>query len=316
MTDELDVYLDEFGRGLVDSTQRLRRRRRRRRVATGAAVVIGAAAMAVVLAGVPGGGQVDVIARARAQLTPGRDIIHIVMTTSAHGGPGALAFARQPPTETWSTDDPLRWRMTQRIPPPFPRKPHQGFGVGFGYDGYPIYGLVQYTFADGRLRSYNPARDMITVYPRSTAQQAVPSQFFGLARGSGDPAAQLRAALATGKVVDEGTRVVRGRTVRRLVATHLPGRHGLRFVYDVDPTTFAPVDGTVDLGRITLTFRVPTYERIPLTARTARLLTIHPGPHTKVFHQPRHVPPQHYHRRPKCFTRAAFFRCRAEGLLH
>jgi hypothetical protein len=50
--------------------------------------------------------------------------------------------------------------------------------------------------------------------------------------------------------------------------------------YDVDPTTFAPLQGS--LADPPLTFVVERYEKLPLTAETAKLLKIMPPEGTKV----------------------------------
>jgi hypothetical protein len=62
-------------------------------------------------------------------------------------------------------------------------------------------------------------------------------------------------------------------------------------VYDVDPQTFAPIEGTLTITipsrphalRLTSRMHVDAYERIPLTATTARLLRIQTTPRTTVI---------------------------------
>jgi hypothetical protein len=98
--------------------------------------------------------------------------------------------------------------------------------------------------------------------------------------------------LASGKLRDVGEVTVAGRTVRRLFGEErTPQPKGGTFVrrvtYDVDPRTFAPLQGTLefDLAHGTtfgVRFHVDRYERLPLTPQNARLLTIRTNAHTKV----------------------------------
>lgn len=113
---------------------------------------------------------------------------------------------------------------------------------------------------------------------------------FGLTGGA-DPAADLQRALTLGDLIDEGEQQVNGRTVRRLVGKPSPNdgkRVTRRFVYDVDPDTFAPVGGEMQIGYpttqgnpITTRFHVDEYDRLPATTENERLLKIATGPATK-----------------------------------
>lgn len=306
------------------------------RARVGAVIVAVAAVvlLVVVFAGSPATEPVDAIARARAALAVGHQIVHMRITSS-FAGPGSRRGPRQPPVEVWATNAPDRWRTVTPVAMPF--GPGPPTGPTFGQDGYPIYGLVQYAYANGRTRTLNPARDTITVFPYSkyAAKNPAPdTPLRSLGGGGVDPASQLRDALTNGNVVDEGEQNVGGRTVRRLVSTKERtvvehGHHGLTFrvrqrtrlTYDVDPKTFTPVDGEASYGPVdhfpkyTERFRITTYERIPLTTQTAALLKIPVDPKTRIYYQPSHLghrpPKPHF----KCFPRAAFLKCRANGTL-
>ncbi|MGH2919312.1 MAG: hypothetical protein ACRDLS_12065, partial [Solirubrobacteraceae bacterium] len=115
-----------------------------------------------------------------------------------------------------------------------------------------------------------------------------------LGRGSGDPTVDLRSLLLDGTVTDRGEQQLRGRTVRRFVIEQRRRSPNdpqtvRRMVYDVDPHTFAPIEGRFsltfgarrDLLRITTTMHVDVYRRIPLTATTAKLLKITTTPNAQ-----------------------------------
>jgi hypothetical protein len=98
----------------------------------------------------------------------------------------------------------------------------------------------------------------------------------------GDPAGDLRDQLGAG-VRDAGVTTVDGRDVRRLVREDL----NRRLLFYVDPDTFEPVGGELNLERPdgTLsrgpTFRVTLYERLPLDDRSAGLLKLGRTPNTR-----------------------------------
>jgi hypothetical protein len=82
-----------------------------------------------------------------------------------------------------------------------------------------------------------------------------------------------------------------GRTVRRLVSVITEhGRLARTLTYDVDPVTFAPVQGSIvwfakDGRRAAPPFRftVERYERLPITAESEKLLAITPNADTTVI---------------------------------
>jgi hypothetical protein len=259
--------LDGFGAELARAQAQLdARRTRRRRLTLGGLATAAALATVLVLLGIGGGGgrSLDVLAQARAALSPPREIVHLVVTQKVLS---SRTSGRSQPitTEQWSAVDPPRWRMS--------------------FDD----ARYQVAYAHGTTRNYNVARNTLEVY-RGYSDRGVVSKAPGMF--SNDPVAGLRAMLASGKLHDAGEVTVAGRTVRRLVGVQrIPQPHGHKFVqrttYDLDPRTFAPIGGTLqfDLGRahkVTVGFHVDRYERLPLTPENTKLLTIQTNAQTKV----------------------------------
>jgi hypothetical protein len=288
---DLDRYIDDFGRRLGAAAP-VRPRPRMARLGLAGGVLAGVAAaagVAVLLA--TSGERLDPVAEAQAALAAPGEIVHMQIT-STFVAPGVGSVPPPQTTEQWSAPDPPRWRFVQTIPP---RKA----GQGGAFDAHgPITGRQEISYAHGVQRSYNADRDTLTVnrgFSDAGAAARVPSPLSN-GSGSGDLQTDLRAMLAGGDVTDEGEVQVGGRTLRRLVsvdpspAAKRRGGLGRRLVYDVDPQTFAPVQATLTLtvpsrpGALRLISRmhVDAYERIPLTAATAGLLRIRTTPHTKV----------------------------------
>lgn len=274
--DPFDRRLDDFGARLsAASAMHAAGRRRACRsltLAGGCVAAIAAVVAVVVLSG--GGGRLDAVAEARAALTPGGDIIYMKSTTrmihnDSHGGPAPQT------TEQWSAVGPPRWRISQDVPRLAGRPP--------------VKGHQEYSYAHGTTRTYDSARDRMSVisgYSDRGSAARVPSLF---GPGSGDPEADLRSMLAAGTVTDEGEKHVGGRTVRRLVSRTGSGEHKpvRSLVYDVDPQTFAPIQATLSVTfplthpiRIAMRLTVEAYKRIALDATSARLLVIRTTPHT------------------------------------
>jgi hypothetical protein len=261
--DRYDQLMDGFGAQLARAGERMTVRHARRRLLTlGGLAASGALAAVLVLLGVGGGGggSLDVLAQARAALAPPREIVHLVVTSSLVG----RAHGRPLTTEQWSATDPPRWRIAVDD------------------------GRQQMAYAHGAQRVYFRPRNTLSIY-RGYSDRGVPSKAPGMF--SNDPVAGLRAMLAAGKLRDTGEATVDGRTVRRLVGEmRIPeGRGALvqRTTYDVDPRTFAPLGGTLEFDlarghRVTMRFHVDRYERLPLTAENAKLLTIRTNAATKV----------------------------------
>lgn len=289
----LDDYVDAFAARLRDvpaeATAAPTPRRAIRRRAPLLALAVALAALIVAAAGLIGTGssgrRLDILSEARAALSPNGSILHLKITTSSSDSIGTTSQT----TEQWIADGPPRWRLVQVVPP---AGAPQSRGIVFDDKG-PIEGRWESAYAHGARSTYlaqRDALDVVTGYSDS-GPAARPPGIFG--RGGADPAADLQAALADGRAVDEGEHRVDGRTVRRLViaSTTLRGPGIDRFVYDVDPDTFVPVGGEWQFGvsepgdhRVSFRFRVDTYERLPDTPANEKLLTITTGPNTTTTH--------------------------------
>jgi hypothetical protein len=262
------------------------------------AVAVTTAAVVAALLGSPGK-HLDPVAEAQAALDPPGEIVYMQITSTLVA-PGTSSVPPPQTTQQWTALDPPRWRFVQTLPP-------QRHRQGGAFDAHgPITGRQEFSYAGGVQRSYSADRDALTVtrgFSNDGPAAHVPSP---LGTGTGDLQTDLRSMLANGKVTDDGERQVNGRTVRRLISeqdsqlgggaattkSKPGGRPGLvrTLVYDVDPTTFAPIQGTLTITlpshphplRLISHMHVDAYERIPLTATTARLLRIHTTPRTKV----------------------------------
>lgn len=282
--DPLERYLDDFASRLrAADAAPTRPRRRRRRVAVAAASAVVAAVAAVVLLAGPGGGdRLDVVAEARAALSPRGEIVHMVIRAEAP--PDDAGTPPPHVTEQWTAVDPPRWRVVQVLP-----RPGEGRGTVGDAQG-PIFGRQEFAYAGGVQRVFTAQRNTLVVQ-KGFSDDGPAAQAPGLFGMGGDPQADLRAMLASGEVTDTGERRVDGRTVRRLVSETSRDTFRRRLVYDVDADTFAPVQGslTITLGAgtpqardISTRFVVERYERIPITPQSAKLLTITTNPDTKV----------------------------------
>jgi hypothetical protein len=132
---------------------------------------------------------------------------------------------------------------------------------------------IQVAYTPDRLRQYSSEDDVAKIYTGKMVQQNTP----GLV--GGDPATTLRDQLATGDVRDDGIVTVDGKQVRRLVSTTTMGKMTRRLVYYMDPTTFVPLGGSQSFGgantaMFKIDFKITDYQRIPLTADSAKLLQI------------------------------------------
>lgn len=287
MTDDrLDRLLDDFGRELAQAGRRPQRRsalRRRRTLALAAAPALAAVAVALLAWPGSGGSGLDVIAEARAALTPSDDeIVHLVITTIAETPDGR----RQEPqaSEQWSATNPTRWRSASEVSGVFVASAEP-----FDPDAEPVTDRLQQSYRPGEFRDYLARSNVLSVLlgPAADQRSDVPSP---LGLGDGDPVSELAGMLASGQLRDTGTVESGGRTVRRLVGTttgvHVDGTPR-QVVFDVDPETFAPIAGstTIVLGgdrRIVTRFEVQRYERLPLDDETAQLLRIPTDRDTKV----------------------------------
>lgn len=283
---ELERYLDDFGSQLrAASTEPALARPRRRLLAVGAICAVVAAGAGLVLLVISGSGvgkRFDVVAEARAALSPPGEIVHMVIRSEttrddARPGPGNVI-------EQWSTVDPPRWRIIQELP-----RAGEGRGMMGDAEG-PIYGRQEIAYASGVQQTFLAERNTLLIQEGFSDDRpaAQAPGFFGT---GGDTEIDLRAMLASGEVTDDGEHQVGGRAVRRLVSEQSEDMTARRrLVYDVDPDTFAPVQGSVTIraGRgprapkLSLRFVVDRYVRIPITAESAKLLTIKTNSATKV----------------------------------
>ena len=257
----LDRYLDDFGLRLCAAAASPAPPRRRR-LAFLATPAVAAAVLAAVLVFGTGGERLDVVAEARAALSPPDAIVHMVIRSDRDvGRPGQKIVTQQ-----WTTVDPLRWRVVREMPD----------GTGLLENGSLFAGRVELAYADGVRRAYTSLYDRLNV-TRGVSEEGLAARVPSASALSGDAQADFRAMLASGTVRDAGEHRVDGRPVRRLVGEPSPKGFppDTRFVYDVDPETFAPVRYVIDFPEprdLDIEYFVDIYERIPLTPETAQLL--------------------------------------------
>lgn len=275
--DPLDRYMDAFGDRLRHAATATTTRRRPRVLLLAGPIAAAAAAITALLLLLPGGSttrRLDVVAEARAALAPqDGEITHLVYVSDiASGDRHATATIPRVTTEQWSAAHPARWRATWVQPPNV--TPHGGE-------------RIEIAFARGTEREYHRQANRLRVI-RGLRGSQVP-RVYPL---GADPVATLRALLASGRVRDAGETTIGGRAVHRLVGTRARS-FGQRRVttsveYDVDPATFAPVRAKIELPAPATAHRIfsvldfRTFERLPLNAANAKLLTIQPRPGAKV----------------------------------
>jgi hypothetical protein len=281
---------------------------RSRRRATRAAVALAAIAIIAAIAGfaLPGGQgrSLDVVAQARAAVTPRHEILHVrsrlvlgryasfaQMSEHVIGGGGPIMGRLTGETERWSATSPTRQRTTTFIAP--------------AAGGAPL--TMQEAYADGVLRfsvSWQPGIqvDRLPAAARRTYERPASP---GLAETGfstdADPVATIRSLLNAGMLRADGHQNLNGRDVRRLVgktttnttADHSPST--ISYVYLIDADTYAPVQITSTQvlaarphadepaarhqRRLVTRLIFKTYERIPLNDKTEALLRISAPPH-------------------------------------
>jgi hypothetical protein len=280
--ERLTAYLVDFGERLTAAAATSPSRRRPRLLLMGLAAA-GVAAVIVAVALGATSDRLDPVAEARAALASPGEIIYMKITsTTTSTTSGTVPAPRT--TEQWSAVNPLRWRYVQSIPHASAREGAMGDSRG------PIFGRMELSYGHGVLRDYLAERNSLTVttgYRDDELDARMPSL---LGQGSGDPQGDLRSMLSDAEVSDEGEQRVGGKTVRRFVSVRQRSstQSRLRLVLDVDPATFAPLQGSVSLSfngedaRVVDHLHVDEYRRIPLNDRTERLLEIDTAPGTKV----------------------------------
>lgn len=272
MSDDLDTYMDDFGRALREAeAPRPRRPRPRLAWAVGAATAAAIAITALLLV-LPGGSatrRLDVLAEARAALAPvDGAITHLVYVNRPERGTAIPAVT----TEQWSAAKPERWRYTWVQP----RNVVHNGGK-----------RIEVSYAHGTEMEYYPASNRLRVIKGLRGQNRPKIYPLGA-----DPVATLRGMLDRGRLADAGTKTVGGREVRRLIGTQTRAFGKTRVTttleYDVDPDTFAPVRARIELPiphgaqRFFMLLDVTTFERLPLNARTAKLLRVQPKPGARI----------------------------------
>jgi hypothetical protein len=273
---ELQDYFDRYGRDLsvaVETKAASVGRARRPLIALALSGLAAAAITAWLLIGGGPGERLDVVSEARAALAPPGAIVHMVVTTTLEDASGE----RSSTVEQWSATDPPRWRLVQTLPPTD--------GVMQDADGNVIKGRQEFAYAAGEQRVYYAERDVLQVTTGFT-DDGPAAKFPGVL---GEGAEDLRNALDSGNMRDEGEHVVDGHTVRRLVSERGEGMSLRRWTYDVDPETFEPVQAVLEFGSMPdgaklpdAHMRVDEFERIPLNDETAKLLAISTTPNTEV----------------------------------
>lgn len=279
---DYDRYLDDFGarlaRAAAPDPAPTRPPRRRLALGLGGTAVATAAVVATVLAvgGGAAGERLDVVAQAQAALAPEGKIVHMVVRTDVELD--GLDRGADATSEIWSADDRPRWRLRQTLPDLPVDRPVPGIGS-----------VQELSYGDGVQRIYTVQADVLRETDGFTDDSPIARPPSFLQSGSSDPAAGLRARLERGELRDTGEVAFDGQTVRRLVATSELGETRQRFVYDVDPQTFAPVAGSVttttpgtDREPFVFRFRVERFETLPDTPENAGLLRIATTPSTKV----------------------------------
>jgi hypothetical protein len=265
--DGLEAYFELFGDRFRDATAAASSttpRRPRRRWAVGVVALACAAAIVLmsILPGTAGTHAVSVVAQAQAALAPAGEIVHMTVDTTTYSD-GSTSTSRA--IEQWSAIDPERWRLVQTIEPSSTSTVRDRFGGV-------ILGREELSYDGGVLRRFLTDRGILDVTTTNPRRSGV----FGILGGA-DPATELRAALASGTVTDEGEQQIGRRTVRRIVTMRGTGRQAHHFTYDVDPETYAPVQGQLTIAEtpdVVFQFHVDSYERLALTPQNARLLTI------------------------------------------
>lgn len=274
---DLDRYLDRFGRTLEEAAHAADATpaRRRRRLLVLLAGPVALAAITAVLLLLPGGQttrRLDVIAEARAALQPqAGQLTHLVVRQRIAPTPGRRGSVTAPPitSEQWSATGPVRWRITYINPSNV--RPHPG-------------DRVESAYADGVEEDYDRRRNRL----RRVTGLGVHSAPAAYPLGT-DPVATLRSMLAQGKLRDAGTTKIGDRDVRRFLGSRtrrfgdVVARGSVE--YFVDPQTFAPVRARFQPPlpqpvneRLFVVLDFQTFERLPLTAESAELLEIHPDP--------------------------------------
>ncbi len=264
------------------------------------ALVAVVGAIAVAAATLPGSptGEIDVVAEARAAAAPvPGGVLHTVVQFKQTPDLGPTRISTGPPpdgkvvgtltgkSERWSSDDPVRWRSRVYIETPEGKT-----------------ATAESSYADGVTRLKNSWDPTVRAYRLPADLRARQDQGsdagprLGSVEGPGDPVADIRRLLDSGRVRDEGEATFEGRAVRRLVGqTHVQDRSEssegrMTYEYLVDVASFAPVrisssqvlpgrpNAEEPAARRTRTtvssWTFVAYQRLPATPANERLLSV------------------------------------------
>lgn len=293
--DPLDRYMDTFGERLEaaaaqrKATKSPRRRLRRAALIGGPVAALALTAVLLLLPGSTTPRHLDVLAEARAALAPQQDeLTHLVVRQRLlTDDDNKSSYSRQVAPiviEQWSATRPVRWRVGFALPPDSDQPPGT---------------QLQMSYANGVQEQYTPKSNRLR-RSHGLGKLAAPA---ASPLGT-DPVATLRSLLSRGQLRDAGSAKVGERDVHRLVGTRSRTIHTKKgkqtykspVEYDVDPTTFSPVRARIGLpfprtsgaSPLFVVLDFTTFERLPLTPATERLLAIHPKPGVKVTETDRH----------------------------
>jgi hypothetical protein len=279
--DGYERMLDDFAVQLRTGVARSTRRKRGRRGATAVSMLAACVgAVALLLSGAGGGAHVDVLAQARAALAMPGQIVHLITTEHVEIRGGAHPESGPSSTrEQWSSTSPARWRVALTIPTPDATPEGKPLG---NTDGL-VTGPMQFSYGGGSSEEYFEQSNSLNITTGVSEQspQASPTGPLGV-----EPIAQVRTMLGDGQLGEAGTTTVNGKAALRLLGAYPRGENPPWHVeYDVDPTTYAPVQVTIEVaqpsrpaskGIQTIVVSVGRYELVPLNASTESLLSISP----------------------------------------
>jgi hypothetical protein len=288
-----DALVAELRRGHAGTPSRAPRRVAGAALATAAVALIALVASSALPAG--GGAALNIVAQARAAVSPEGDIVHFLVRfepgqygglPAVTGGAGGQMIGHATgEIERWSAIDPSREHTTTFISP--------------ADGGAPL--TTEQDYSDGTLRTHNSWETTVQVDHLTAAQSQPFEQGAGPPSAgdtgfAGDPVDTIQSLLAAGTLRPAGQEVLDGRSVLRLVgstttnATADGSAAPISYEYLVDPNTYAPVqitsteqlaarpndgDPAARAARSVVTRWVfESYERIPLTSQTAPLLSL------------------------------------------
>lgn len=236
----------------------------------------------------------------------GRRVLHLVYRVLVASSDDNT---RRPPitrTEQWSAANPPRWRLEQTVPAPETARQASEPYVAF---------RGEFAYAHGVQVAYNPTRRRLSV-TRGFSDRGPAARVPG-PLGSAPTLVRLRAELARGALLDLGPARYHGQLVRRLRSAPRRASKVQRLItYLVDPHTFKPkalsmkfsnqgrrVGGVVKVQIIRI-------DRLPLNARTLRLLAFDAPPTTTVILRDRPAgTPRLLRGRPPCGPGMGPVRC-------